>query len=101
MKLNKIIVIESSAMGTDAYGGETLVWSEFTTVWAAVYPIKGRELIAAQAAQSQLTTTFEIRYWKGVVADMRILYDGNYYEIESVIDPQEKHLKMLIMAKCL
>ena len=101
-KLNKIIRIEYPTMEEDAFGGEVEGWAEYATVWAAVYPIKGRELIAAQAVQSQLTTTFEIRYLAGVTSEMRIVYEGKNYELGAPpIDPQEKHEKLQLMTKCL
>ena len=100
-KRNKIIVIQSRTTSTDAYGGTINVWAEYASVWAWVQPLKGRELIAAQAAQRETTTRFNICYIEGVTSDMRIVYDSKNYEIESVIDPDEAHAQLELMAKCL
>lgn len=97
-KLNRIITIEQKTASTDAYGGQSFSWSTFATVWAAVQPLKGRELIAAQAAQSEITSRFVIRYLSGVSADMRIVYGGRYFNITAVIDIDDAHREMHLMA---
>ncbi|MNH34480.1 Phage head-tail joining protein [compost metagenome] len=45
-------------------------------------PLSARDLIAAQAAQSEATARMLIRYRPGVLSTMRILYRGELYSIE-------------------
>jgi SPP1 family predicted phage head-tail adaptor len=68
-------------------------------LWASVQPLKGRELIAAQATHSEVTTSFYTRYVAGIVPSMRIVYGGNVFDIFSVIDINEAHRELQIMAK--
>jgi SPP1 family predicted phage head-tail adaptor len=98
-ELNKIITIQSRASTTDAFGGTIYTWSTFATVWAKVSPLKGREMIAAQAAQSEVTTRIKTRWISGVTTGMRIVYDGQNFDIISAIDPNEAHEELQIMAK--
>lgn len=58
----------------------------WSTVWAkvpaAVTPLSVRDLIAAQAAQSEATARIVIRYRLGVLPTMRIIYRGEVYDIK-------------------
>jgi len=102
-KRNRIIMIQSEvATGeTDAHGGEVKAWTDFTPggVWAYVRPLRSRELIAAQAAQSLTEVIFNISYVAGITADMRIVYNGKNYDITDPIDVDEARRELDIMAK--
>ncbi|AMP15492.1 phage head-tail joining family protein [Collimonas pratensis] len=59
--------------------------------------LSGRELFAAQAAQSEVTTRFRIRYRTGVTAKMRLLCDGVIYNIEAVLDRDGRKRELQLM----
>ena len=67
---------------------ETLEFGEpqWITRWskcpASVEPLSARDLVAAQAAQSQASARMVIRYRPGVLPTMRIVYRGEPYSIE-------------------
>jgi SPP1 family predicted phage head-tail adaptor len=96
--LDKKIVLQHSVQTVDDFGGTVDTWTTYATPWARVRPLKGRELIAAKAAQSEVTTRIEMRYRPDVTTDDRIVYGGKYYNISAVIDPEEKHEELQIMA---
>lgn len=56
------------------------------TVWdkvpASVEPLSARDLIAAQAGQSEASGRMVIRYRTGVLPTMRILHRGDVYNIQ-------------------
>lgn len=56
-------------------------WQMFAKVWAQVSPLSARDLIAAQAAQSEATARIVIRYRSGVLPTMRIVYRDEVYSI--------------------
>ena len=58
------------------------VWQLFANTWASVEPLSAKDLIAAQAAQSEATGRMVIRYRPGVLPTMRIIYRGEVYSIE-------------------
>ncbi|MBF8728855.1 phage head closure protein [Pseudomonas guariconensis] len=58
------------------------VWQLFAEVYAKKSPLSARDLIAAQAAQSEASARFQIRYREGVLSTMRIVYAGEIYSIE-------------------
>jgi len=96
---NKIITIQTKTMSTDDYGGQVETWADFTKVWAAVWPLKGRELFAAQAAKSETTVRFNIRWIAGLSESMRIVYNGKNYDITGLINIGERNVEYDIMAK--
>jgi len=57
-------------------------WQKFASTWAAVEPLSAKDLIAAQAAQSEATARIVIRYRPDVLSAMRIVHRGQIYSIE-------------------
>ncbi|WP_175649478.1 phage head closure protein [Pseudomonas sp. Marseille-P9899] len=57
-------------------------WRPFASAWAGVEPLSARDLIAAQAAQSEATARIVIRYRVGILPTMRIVHRGEIYSIE-------------------
>ncbi len=55
------------------------VWEN---VAASVEPLSARDLIAAQAGQSEVSGRMVIRYRAGVLPTMRILHRGDVYNIQ-------------------
>lgn len=96
-KFNRIVSIQRKTTTTDSYGGQVATWTTYATVWASVMPLKGRELIAAQAAQSEVTTRIGMYYRADVRPADRILHGSNIYNIMSVIDPEDGHRELQIM----
>jgi SPP1 family predicted phage head-tail adaptor len=98
-KLTERITIQSLTLGQDTFGDPTKTWTDFETVWASVEPLQGREYYAAQQMQSEVTTRFRIRYLEGLDTTMSIMYAGERYNIISIIDPNERHRELHLMAK--
>lgn len=74
-------------------------WQDVATVWASVEPIQGREYIQLQNTQSELTTRIRIRYRSGVKPAMQVLYGTRVFDIQSVIDPEERHIELQLLCK--
>jgi len=83
-KLRHRIALQSLGLVQDPESGEML--PGWTTVWdkvpASVQPLSARDLIAAQAGQSEATARMVIRYRAGVLPTMRILYRGAVYNMQ-------------------
>lgn len=98
-ELRHIITIQEPAKAVDEYGGDYVTWSDFATVRAKKRPLRGRELMAAQAAQSETEVMFYIRYLSGVNSKMRIVHGSDYYDITSVVNVNEQNRELEIAAK--
>ncbi|VVP33486.1 phage head closure protein [Pseudomonas fluorescens] len=77
------ITFQAQGVAQDPATGEMLPGWE--TVWekvpASVEPLSARDLIAAQAGQSEAVGRMVIRYRAGVLPTMRILHRGEIYNI--------------------
>ena len=96
-RLRHRITIEQKTAGEDAWGQPVETWETVAIVPAEVWPMSGREYIAAQAEQAGVTTKITIRYQAGIEPDMRALHDGNTYNIRAVLpDPTaRRHITLM------
>ncbi len=85
-RLDRRIVIEVNTPTRSTSGEEVDSWATFATVWAAVVPIRGKEFFDAAAVQSEIDTKFRIRWRDDLTTKMRISYDGNIYDIHSIVE---------------
>lgn len=78
------ITFQAQALVQDLETGEML--EGWAPVWervpASVEPLSARDLIAAQAGQSEASGRMVIRYRAGVLPTMRIIHRGDVYNIQ-------------------
>jgi SPP1 family predicted phage head-tail adaptor len=98
-KLRHRITIQKATEAPNEYGEMVPTWGTFATVSAAVEPLRGQELWAAQAQQARVTTRIRIRYLTGITPKMRILFGAKTYLIDAIIDEEERHVSMQFMAE--
>ena len=97
-KLRHRVTLQSKGTPTrDAMGGEVITWTDVATVWAEVAALSGRALIAAQQAQSEITTRITIRYRADIRPDWRVLHGSTIYTIHALI-PDTQNADMIIQA---
>ena len=96
-RLRHRITIEHKTAGADAWGQPVETWETVAIVPAEVWPLSGREYIAAQAEQAGVTTRITIRYQAGIEPAMRITHDGRTYNIRAVLaDPTaRRHITLM------
>ena len=85
-KMDRRITIQRREETQAPSGATAPNWINWAVVWAQVIPVSGREYIAARQLQAERTTRFLIRWRAGVVSTMRILYDGQAYEIRAIAE---------------
>ena len=78
---HRIIIQHQTAQQDSATGEMAKAWVDFAHLWAAVDPLSARDLVAAQASQSQASGRITIRYRPGVLPTMRILHRGQIFTI--------------------
>ena len=76
-------------------------WAHLFDCWAAVEPLTGREYIAAQALQSEVTTRIRMRFRPWMTAQDRVIHGGKTYNIVSVIDVRSQGRELVLMCKAL
>lgn len=83
-RLRHRVAFQTPGLVQDPGTGEMLPGWE--TAWdkvpASVEPLSARDLIAAQAGQSEASARIVIRFRAGVLPTMRILHRGDVYNIQ-------------------
>lgn len=90
-QLRRRVTIQQRSATQDEYGQPLTDWTDVATVYAAVEPLNGRELLAAQAVNSEVSHNVTIRYRAGVTPAMRLNYGGRLFNIHAVLDENERH----------
>jgi SPP1 family predicted phage head-tail adaptor len=109
---NKIVIQENQypldeqgKAQKDVYGAPIDRWIDIWTCRSSIEPLSGREYFASAQVQAEQVTRFRIRYprfqiWPG----MRIKYHDpvldadRFFDIQAVIDQNEMHVDLFIMA---
>lgn len=58
-------------------------WSEYKKLWAKVTPLSAKDLIAAQADQSEVVARMKIRYREDITTKMQVIWKGRIFSIQS------------------
>ena len=74
-------------------------WKTVFTCWCGVEQLSGKEYRDADAVYWEDETKFTIRYRKGISAEMRIRLDGTVYDITSILDRNNLHEALEILAR--
>lgn len=91
-QLRQRVMLQRDGRHQDPNTGEMISgWVNVTAkpIPCDVKPVSGREFIAGQATQNEVTARIVIRYRAGVTAAMRAVHRGATYNIEAVL-PDEK-----------
>lgn len=89
----------------DASGEQSDVWALYTSRWAEILPmLGGAEIVASQQRQGRVPTRFKVRYFPGVVPQMRIVpttgpHRGRWFDITEVLVPNSIPYEMVLVAE--
>lgn len=98
------ITLQQRVTSQDSFGEPSQTWQDLMTVWAAVEPLSGRELQAAQKLGSEVTHLITVRYqplftdtrW---VAGLRARLQNRIFNIQAAINEQEANVRTHLLAK--
>jgi SPP1 family predicted phage head-tail adaptor len=98
-RLRHRIQFDELVIDLDSDGAQSEVWYPFGgMVSAEITAVSGRDLIAAQAVNSSVSTRIKVRYRPGFKANMRGTHRDTVYNIEAVIpdpDSGRRYLTLL------
>jgi SPP1 family predicted phage head-tail adaptor len=98
-QLRHRITIQQPTISQGSMGGATETWSTLATVWAQKANKSSREFYAAHKINAEITDLFICRHRTGVESNMRVLFDGQAYDIISAIDPDGRRRELHITCK--
>lgn len=90
------VTIQEKVVTRDAYGEEDFTWRDLSTVWASVEPARGREFLMAQTEQVLYDTLIRMRYGTDVTPENRLVWNGQYYDVDSAVSILEKNKELEI-----
>lgn len=71
-------------LGVDDAGNRRTHWVTDYTVYAAARDLSGREYLAAAAIQAEHIVTLTLRYLPELQPDMRVLWQGEHWDIVQI-----------------
>lgn len=81
-------------------GGEPdETWTDLVTRWASIDPLQGRQLVAAQQVNSEVTGVIRMRYLSTVTSRMRCVFNSRYYDILAVVNPLEQNEETVLYVR--
>ena len=85
-QLDRRIIIQTNTPAASASGAMASSWATHATVWARVTEQGGREFLDAEQTVAEQKAVFRIRYLSTVTEEMRISYNGRFYDIQSIAE---------------
>lgn len=98
-ELNKIITLQQKNTVSDGMGGPVVTWADVATVWAAIWPVSASEQTQAQSTTMVISHRIRIRYRSVLKASWRIKFGNRYFNIVSVVNPNEANEFLDLMCK--
>tara|TARA_R110000782_G_scaffold123030_3_gene214447 strand:+ start:550 stop:918 length:369 start_codon:yes stop_codon:yes gene_type:complete len=90
---------ESLSKSDDGQGGFTATWATFANITGFVKIDNGNKGQLDDHIKSDYMRKFSFQYVAGLKDDMRILYDGDYYNIKSINSTQDSVIWINVMAE--
>lgn len=91
-RLRKRITIQKSTETQDSYGAPVPTWQNYSSErWAEVIQESMAESFEGKRIIDQERVLFKTRYVSGVTPKMRVVYNSNDYDIESVENVGERN----------
>lgn len=101
-ELRNYIKIQNKVMVENENLEKVEEWKDFKECWAEIRPLDGREYWSARQTTSEITGKIKIRYTAGITNKMRVVDESNgskIYDIEAVIDTENKHKELVLLVK--
>lgn len=96
---HQVTLQQLGARVDDGTGGGSIPFNDVASVWAAIEPLTGRELLDAGQYDPSLTHRVRIRYYAGVRPSWRIKYATRLFDVKSIADLEERHREMDLMCE--
>ena len=97
--LDQRVTLEQRVEGQDEAGQPFEDWMPVFDAWAAVEPLRGREVIRADAVANITDVLVKLRYRPGVTNAMRIRHGDDVYDIESVANIKSADREVELLCK--
>jgi SPP1 family predicted phage head-tail adaptor len=93
------ITIQQVGNTTDGDGGFTDNWSDLSSVWAAIYPIRAQQLFQYKSINVDATHIIKVRGETTILEENRIMWGSRIFEILTIENIQERGIEKVITCK--
>lgn len=99
-RLRHRVRLERRTLGSaDVYGERLPTWALLDSVWASIESVGATETRRAEQQQIEATHAIRIRYYSGLTAKDRVVFNSRTFEILSVLNVDERNIEMLLVCK--
>ena len=92
------IIFQQLTVANDTWGHSSETWTDQVTTYASIWTLRGTERMEGLKLDNEITHKIRIRYRTDLHPKMRIKFGTRYFNIISLIDPDERHIYYEIMA---
>ncbi|WP_218209080.1 phage head closure protein [Acinetobacter sp. F9] len=85
------VTIQHKTTAYDEYNYETEAWTEFKKLWGRITFLSVKDGLTAKAAGSETTARLKLRKRKDIDSGMRVLFDGQTFQIVSPPKPDNEN----------
>ena len=85
-KLRQRITVQRKNRVRDAFGDPVVEWVDVAILWAEVVDRSGKQVYDTEQDIDAVYTRVRIRMRSGIEPQMRVVYNGVFLEIQSVMD---------------
>ncbi|MEG1232515.1 MAG: phage head closure protein [Acinetobacter sp.] len=85
------VTIQHKTTVYDEYNYETEAWAEFKKLWGKISFLSVKDGLTAKAAGSETTARLKLRKRDDIHTGMRVLYDGQTFQIVSPPKPDNEN----------
>ncbi|WP_347464236.1 phage head closure protein [Acinetobacter thermotolerans] len=85
------VTIQHKTTVYDEYNYETEAWTEYKKLWSKVTFLSVKDGLTAKAAGSETTARLKLRKRKDIDSGMRVLFDGQTFQIVSPPKPDNEN----------
>lgn len=95
--LRKRITIQSASSARDNFGAVENTWSDVGSRWASVEPLSAGEFEVSGQTVNRKEIKFVMRYTTSITAQMRLVFDNENYNIESIININQRNRELELL----
>lgn len=87
--LDKRLELQSSLKTPNGQGGFVTTFATYATVWGSLWPVSAKEVVQNNQTIGTITHRSRIRFRRGVKMAHRIKFKNRYFNMVSIINPEE------------
>ena len=89
-QLRHKVAIQAATETRSASGDVIKTWATASTVWAAIWPLSGKEFYAARQIHADATTKIRMRPYSGLTTKHRLLFGSRTFDILHIANMDER-----------